>query len=291
MEKKLAVFFKQNKILQQYKVPKTGQEKLINALEEEYLPEFLSGIIRETEDIIAINPHLNRKKILEIAAEKIVKDLNAGAATIRLFEHETLKMTSFGAYGTPDYDRLATVPVRDSISGLVIQERRSIVVPSIYKDPRYKDKNIIKSRGFHSLLAVPLFTPTYFESDNDLLGSLQIYYKEDNRHFNSLEIIRAELLARRTSYVLAKKKILDLQLLNTRKEKIVNKIFVKLSMREGIKLKDLFIMLFPELEEFLEIQSCSLFTVSDDQRYMHLEAAYPLEHTYHEIGYSFTVVL
>lgn len=289
MNKKLADFSRQNDILRKFRLTENERTELLDTIESEYLVGYVSDIIRDTEAIIAIEPDLSQKKILEIAAKKIVKGLDADGATIRLFDPESLKMTSFGAYGVEDYKRQATVPVLDSISGRVVQERRSIVVPSISKDPLYKDKRIIKSKGFHSLLAVPLFAPTYLEADNDLLGSLQIYYREDDRCFNPLEIILAEMLARRVSYVLIKKKVLDLLELNNRKEKIVNKIFVKLSMREGIKLKDLFILLFPELEKFLELQSCSLFTVSDDQRFMHLEAAYPLEHTYHEIGHSFTI--
>jgi signal transduction histidine kinase len=287
--KKLGQFLKENHLLEKFQLSELQTTELASLIEEKYLVWFLSDIIRQAEEIMAIDPRLNRKEILEIAAEKIVNNLDAGAATIRLFDQKSLRMTSFGAFGVSDYERLASVPVQNSISGRVIQERRAITVSSILKDPLYKDKKIIQSRGFHSLLAVPLFIPTYIGTGNEILGTLQIYYKAEDRHFDDLEIIHAELLARRVSYVLAKKKILGLEELNTRKEKIVNKIFIKLSMREGIKLKDLFISLIPELGEFLEIQSCSLYTVSDDQQFIHLEAAYPLEDAYHEVGHTFTV--
>jgi signal transduction histidine kinase len=138
-------------------------------------------------------------------------------------------------------------------------------------------------------LAVPLKIPRFLGSEGDILGSLQIYYREDNRKFDPLEIIHAELLARRLSYVLAKKKILALQRLNAHKEKMVDSIFIKLSNREGVKLKDLFMELIPELDAYLQVKSCSLFSVSKDQKFIRLEAGYPLDKTYHQLGYTFTV--
>ena len=287
--KKLAEFLKDNNLLERFHLTETETEALIVAIEEKYLVWFLLDIIRQAEEVMAIDPKLSQKQILEIAAEKIVTDLDAAAATIRMFDQKSLRMTSFGAYGIADSKRLVSIPVQDSISGLVAREQKSIAVPNILKNPLYKDKKISTCKGFHSLLAVPLLIPTSTREGYDLLGTLQIYYREIDRNFDPLEIIHAELLARRVSYVLAKKKILDLQELNSRKEKIVNKIFVKLSMREGIKLKELFISLIPELGEFLKIQSCALFTVSDDQQYIHLEAAYPMEQSYHEVGHTFTV--
>lgn len=287
MEKKLSEFLAQIPFFQRPSLCPEERAELIRVVEEEYLVSFLTAIVREAEEIMAIDPLLPRRTILELAAKSIVADLNGAGATIRLFDPESLTMTSFGAHGLDDCDRLAAVPVEDSISGSVIKEKRSIQVASILKDPCYKDKEIVVKKGFHSLLAVPLFQPTFLGSEPEMLGSLQIYYWQDDKVFAPLEVIHAELLARRVSYVLAKKRILALQDLNSRREKIINKIFIKLSRREGIKLKDLFIQLIPELEEFIQIQSCSLFTVSDDQQFIRQDAAYPAEHSFHQTGHSF----
>ncbi len=263
--------------------------ELARAIDEEYVVQCLSGIVQQIEEIMAIDPNLEQKRILEVAAEKIVDYLGAKAASIRLFDPDTLNMTSFGAYLLPDEERLTAVPFKDSISGRVVQESKSITVPSILKDSSYKNKSIVERQNVHSLLAVPIRIPTFMGDRKDLLGSIQIYYEEDDRRFKPLEIVLAELLARRVSYVLHKKKILDLQKLNTRKERIVNKVFLKLSKREGIKLKDLFHVLIPELGESLQVQSCALFAVSADQRFVTLQAAYPIEQSYHEMGRSFTI--
>ncbi len=289
MKARLEKFFATHPVFQRLVFNDADREALYQAIEEDCLSGILSQLIAETEEIMGIDPGLPEKNILEIAAERIVANLDAEAASIRLFDPETLKMTSFGSYRYSEDERVMAIPFHDSIAGRVVKEHRSITVSSILKDPHYKNKEIVGRKGYHSLLAVPLRIPRFMGTDEDILGSLQIYFKEDDRHFSSLLVIHAELLARRVSYVLAKKKILDLQKLNTRKEKIVEKIFVKLSNREGVKLKDLFVLLTPEIGEFLQVQSCSLFSVSKDQQYIRLEAGYPLEKTYHELGYTYTV--
>ena len=289
MKKRLDDFLSDNELFQKAALSVEERAGLIDAIENGYLADLMSEIAVEIEEIMAIDANLPMKTIMETAAQKIVECLNAKVATIRLFNPRTTTMTSFGGYGVSDDNRLRAIPVQDSISGAVIKEKKSIQVASILKDSRYKDKGIVGKYGVCSLLALPLFRPEYKGEERDMLGSLQIYYSEDNRRFPSLDVIRAELLARRLSYVLARKKIAGLQELNRRKEEIVNKMFVKLSNREGIKLKDLFSLMIPELTEFIHVQSCSLFTVSDDQQFVRLDAAYPLDQTYHKIGYSFTV--
>ncbi len=198
-------------------------------------------------------------------------------------------MLNFGSFGLDDANRAAAVPALDSISGLVAQKKSSVTVPSILKDPLYKNKEIVPLKGYHSLLAVPLLIPSFIAEKSDFIGSLQIYYKEENRSFNKLEIIRAEMLARRVSYVLAKKKIIDLYVLNQRKEKIADKVFLKLSHHESIKLKDIFNMLIQELGELLQLQGCSLFSVTDDRQHIYLEAAHPIEMSYHNADHLFTI--
>ncbi len=289
MEKKLREFLSLHPLRETVPLSDEQWHRLADIIEEDYLSAFLSSVIGESEEIMAIDPGLERREILQIAAACIVKDLGAEAASIRLFDPETHRMIAFGSNHLDDYQRLATVPLQDSIAGTVVRENRSIVVPSILANPLYKDKEIVHQRGLHSLLAVPLRIPRFIDSGVDILGSVQIYYREDNRRFTALETIHAELLTRRVSFVLAKKKIIDLDRLNRRKETIVDKIFVKISNREGIKIKDLFMLLFPELQEILQVQSCSLFTLSEDGNKVHLEAAHPLDMTYHDPGYTFTL--
>jgi signal transduction histidine kinase len=289
MRKELEAFLSRNPAFQEIASREASCGSAVSAVAMDCTYWFLSKVMRETEEVMEIDPGLDQKKILEIAAELIVRDLGAAAASIRLFDPESFRMLTYGSHGMAEEQRMVSVPFEQSIAGKVVRENRSIVVASILKDPLYQDKEIVKKRGFHSLLAVPLRIPTFLAPGGDLLGSLQIYFLEDDRQFEPMEILCAEMLARRVSHVVAKKKIMDLKKFNEHKERIVSNIYEKLSKREGIKLKDLFMLLIPELREFLKIKSCSLFTLSDDQRFIHLEAAYPMDEIYHEPGYVFTV--
>lgn len=290
MKKDLIKFFSDSACVKKYNIPEHELLDFITTLENDYCAEILSTFVRQIEKILTIDPNRELKELISIAAEYIVKILNAEAATIRLFDTESLRMHTFGSYGVKDDDRITSIPVQGSIAGSVISENRSILVSNIKTNPQFRDKTIIKRKGVNSLIGVPLRSPGYEESGGDIiLGSLQIYYKENNREFTKLEVLKAEVLARRVSYVLAKKKILDLKKLNDRKEKIVDKIFIKISNREGIKLKDFFILMMPELDEFLHVQSCSLFTVSENLKHIYLEAAYPLDMVYHDPHHVFSI--
>jgi len=267
----------------------SAQRSELVQLIEDYLSEFLSSVIHESEEILSIDPNLNRLEILKVAAERIARTLKSEAASIRLFDPVSFKMHSFGAYGIQDSQRASSIPVKGSISGKVVEENRSIVVPSIMCDPLFKSKKIVAQKGLHSLIAVPLQMPSFLGIDQGALGSLQIYYKEDNRNFDKQEIIRAEMLARRVSYVLAKKKIIDLKLQNDKKERISDEIFIKLSNQEVVKLKDFFDLMIPELDKILQIYSCSLYSLSNDQKHFRLESSYPPSRTYHDSGHLFTL--
>lgn len=285
----LETFLSDRKVFDFQFLTSEERSRLVTLIDEEYLSGVVSKIILESEEILAIDPGKSRKQILEDAAEKIVRDLGAEAASIRLFDIRSFTMVSFGSHGMEGYERMDAVSAKNSIAGLVITENRSVAVPNILEDDRYKSKNIAIAHGYHSLIAVPLTIPSFIGSGQDLLGSLQIYYRENNKRFAKLEIIRAELLARRVSFVLAKKKILDLHNLNLQKEQIVDNIYIKLSNREAIRLNDFFNMIIPELGRFLQLQSCGLYTLSDNQKHLQLAAAYPTNMTYHESGHTFTV--
>ncbi|OGR00804.1 MAG: hypothetical protein A2511_10210 [Deltaproteobacteria bacterium RIFOXYD12_FULL_50_9] len=289
MPKKLRAYFAETPFFRDLPLSSQKKDALIHLIEDEYLFEFLAGVIRESEEILTISPTIDRREILELAARMIVHDLKAQAASIRLFDPKSFKMLTFGAYGLEDSERATAIPVKKSIAGRVVEGMKSVVVKSIMKDPLYRQKQIVAQKGFNSLLAVPLRMPSFVGSTDDILGSLQIYYLEDDRQFSRLEIIRAEMLARRVSYVMAKKRILDMKALNDKKEAISDKIFVKLSHREGVKLKDFFNLIIPELDELIKLHSCSLFTLSEDQKSIQQEAAYPPEHSYYEPGHLFTL--
>ena len=246
-------------------------------------------VIRMVEEVIGISPSLGWKEILETVARKVVEFLNADAATIRIFDPETGSLVAFGSYQYAEVERLKDIPVEKSVAGKVIKSGKSYVVPNILSEPDYQNKDIAEKYGFHSLIAVPIQIPRFLENKPDIQGAIQIYYREKDRTFDPLEVTNAELLARRASYVLAKKRILELQRLNLMKEKIVEKIFVKLSYREGIKMKDVFRLMIPELEEIMQIQNCSLFVVATGRKHVHIELEYPAGQQTHDAHCMFAI--
>ena len=100
--------------------------------------------------------------------------------------------------------------------------------------------------GIHSMLAVPIYLHR-FSKDVDTEGVLQIYYKKEDKVFTPLEVEIAEMFSKRVGYVVALKKINYLHKLNVTKDKILEHIYQKLARGEGIKMKDLFDSVIPEL--------------------------------------------
>jgi signal transduction histidine kinase len=77
--------------------------------------------------------------------------------------------------------------------------------------------------------------------------------------------------------------------INEKKEAIVQKIFLKLGAREGVKMKEVFNRVVPELADIISLQSCALFAVTEDDENVVLEAGYPERFGYHGIGKTFLI--
>jgi len=288
MRDALLKYLKSSPILAQHNL--STQE--INELAE-YLGRsvsaYLEDIIRMVEEVIGISPTLDWREILETAARKIVEFLHAEAATIRIFDPETDRLIAFGSYQYLEPSRQKSIPVEKSVAGKVIKSGKSYLVPNILLEPDYLNKDIVKEWGFNSLMVVPINIPRFLENEPDILGSIQIYFKEKDREFDPLEVKNCELFVRRVSYVLAKKRILELQKLNLQKEKIVEKIFVKLSNREGIKMRDVFTLMIPEVADVIHIQRCSLFSVTPDRQHVQIELEYPMGEESNKKGHTFAI--
>ena len=263
--------------------------ELVREVRNQVVYDEVDRLIDEVENIIEINPNLSEMEILEGAAKRIVEYLGAAAASIRIFDPQKREMVSFGSYHYDGEKRRQSIPFEDSIAGEVVRRGKSYLVPNIMKEDKYQNKGIVRKMGIQSMLAVPMSIPRFTVRDLDIKGVIQIYYEEEDRKFTPLERKVAEVLARRVTYVIARKRILSLQRLNETKEKIVEKIYLKLGKREGIRLRDFFRLIIPEIAGLVRIQSCSLFSVRGNRREVVLEAGYPEEHGYHEVGKVFDI--
>jgi signal transduction histidine kinase len=261
---------------------------VVDFVTEEVLFSYVDRLISQAETILEINPHLTEKEILETVAKHVVEYLGAEAASIRIYDPGKEEMISFGSYPSQTEAHEEAIPFEDTIAGEVVKTHRAYFVPNILREEKYKNKEKVQKYGIHSMLAVPILIPRFSLKDFDTEGSLQIYYSEVDKTFTPLETKIAEMLSRRVSYVIARKRIMDLQKLNVTKDKIVEQIFLKLGKREGIKMREVFNLVIPELVEIMRIQRCSLFSVSEDRQHVVLEAGYPEIH--HGIGKAFSLV-
>ncbi len=260
---------------------------IANGIGEEILYQYVDRLISQAETILEINPSLQEKEILETLAKKVVEYLGAVAASIRIYDPGREEMVSFGSYPNVPEDREEVVPFEDTIAGEVVRTHRSYFVPNILHEDRYKNKEKVRRQGIHSMLAVPVSIPRFSLRDLDTEGVLQIYYREEDKVFTPLVAKTAEMFSRRVSYVIARKRIADLQKLNMTKDKIVEQIFQKLGRQEGIKMKEVFNLVIPELVDIMRVRRCALFSVGEDRTHVVLEAGFP--ERLHGIGKVFDV--
>lgn len=262
---------------------------LAATLRETFLPDFLTEISRKVEEIIEINPDLSEPEILTIVTRYMVEFLGALSASVRIYDPNTGQMLSFGSHPYQETSRKTYIPLENTIAGEVVKRQQTYLVPSILQEDLYRDKGVIDRRGVRSMMAVPFAIPRFFPHERETVGVIQIYYREDNRRFPPLDIQMAELMARRLSFVMGRKKVLSLYRINEKKEAIVQKVFQKLGSRGGIKMKDVFTRVIPEIADIINVQSSALFSVSDDLEQVVLEAGYPDATGYHGIGKSFPI--
>jgi signal transduction histidine kinase len=265
----------------------TEVSTVVDLVKEEVVSEYVGRLVSHVENILEINPALEEKEILEEVAKNIVLFLGAGAASIRIYDPGKSEMISFGSFPRLMRDREDAIPFEDTIAGEVVKTHQCYLVPNILKEEKYKNKEKVLQVGINSMLAIPISIPRFSLKDVDIEGSFQIYYEEKDKVFTPMETKIAELFARRVSYVIARKRIMGLQKLNVTKDKIVEQIFLKLGKREGIKMKDVFYLVVPELVDIMRIQRCSLFSVGEDRQHVVLEAGYP--EVQHGIGKVFWV--
>ncbi len=248
--------------------------RVADLIKDEMIYGYVSRLITQVEKIIDIDPSLTEREILQLVARTVAENLGAEASSIRIYDPEKEGMISYGSYPGFGQDHEEMIPFEDTIAGDVVKTRQSYSVPNILKEEKYKNKENVAKLGIYSMLAVPIYLHR-FSKDLDTEGVLQIYYKEKDKVFTPLEVETAEMFSKRVGYVIALKKINYLYRLSATKDKILEHIYQKLARGGGIKMKDLFNSVIPELVDIMKIQRCALFYVTEDREHIILEAGYP----------------
>ena len=262
---------------------------LMEWIEQGVIPGFLDQVIRQVDEMIDINPDLSEPEILGKATRYMVDFLGAHHASVRIYDPQVGKMLSFGSYPFEEEKRETFIPLKGSIAGEVVLTRRPYLVPNILEEKRYHNKEVIYKKGVRSLMAIPLEIPRFFSHERDMVGVIQIYYSEKERDFTSLEVQTANLMAKRLSFVIARMKILSMHRTDEIREAIVRHIFRTMGARGGVKMREVFNSVIPDIADMVNLQSCAFFSVTEDLSHVILEAGYPEAGGYHSIGKSFPV--
>ncbi|MBN2032975.1 MAG: GAF domain-containing sensor histidine kinase [Deltaproteobacteria bacterium] len=262
---------------------------LLEWIKDVLLPEFLVEISGQVDEITEIDPDCSDQEILSMATHHMVDFLGAVSASVRIYDPATEQMLSYGSYPPEEESRETYIPLTMTLAGEVVRTGRTYLVPNILFEELYQDKERVMKKGAYSVMAVPMSFPRLSPYEAHTMGVIQLYYQEKDKLFLPLEIKMAELMARRLSFVMARKRILSLYRINEKKETIVQKIFLKLGSREGVKMKEVFNRVVPELADIISLQSCALFAVTEDEENVFLEAGYPDTSGYHGIGKSFPI--
>ena len=262
---------------------------LIDWVKEKIFPEFLAQTSNQVDEMIEINPDLSEPEIFTRVSRYMVDFLEARTASVRIYDPQTKQLLSYGSYPSQEEIRETFIPLEGSIAGEVVKNLQTYLVPDILKEELYQDKEAAERKHVHSMMAVPFSIPPFSPYERDIVGVIQVYYPEKDRTFTPLEVQVAELMARRLSFVIARKKIMGMYRLNEKKEAIVRNIFLKLGSREGVKMKEVFNRVIPELVDIINVESCALFSVTDDLQHVVLEAGYPEAVGYHGIGKRFSI--
>jgi signal transduction histidine kinase len=264
-------------------------DHLLSWVKDTVLPDFLTEVSSQVDEIIEINPDLSEPEIFSMVSRHMAEFLSAHSVSVRIYDPGTEKMLSYGSYPLQEHSRTTFIPFEGTIAGKVVRTNQPYLVPNILAEDLYQDKERVSKMGVYSIMAVPLSVPRFFPHERDTTGVIQVYFTEKDRAFTPLEVKMAELMARRLSFVVARKKILSMFRINEKKEAIVQKIFRKLGAREGVKMKEVFNRVVPELADIINLQSCALFAVTEDDEHVVLEAGYPERLGYHGIGKTFLV--
>jgi signal transduction histidine kinase len=255
----------------------TSEERSVTARSttQEIIYPYVNRLIRHAEFILDADPSHDEASLFQTLTDNIVHFLEAEIASIWLFESGWRHLASFfyqdSVFGDCNHDAL----FEHSIAQDVVRAQQPLVIPNIWKEDRWQNKEPLRELGVNSALLVPIASPLFSIQEADPGGVLQIFYRENDRISSELEIEVAKLFSRRVSHVLARKKIKDLQKYSAIKDRIVDHVFSGLTVERGVRMRDLFNAVIPELSEFITIQRSALFSVDRQKGEILLEAGYP----------------
>jgi GAF domain-containing protein len=240
---------------------------------EDIIYPFVNRFLRQTESVL--DPSLREADIFQTLTKNITEFFEAEIASIWFFENYWQHLASFVCRENLSNDYMNVLLFDSVLSDEIVRGGQPLSIPDIWKEERWQNKEPFRQFGTNSVLVVPIVSPRFQAQETHLGGVLQLFFTEENKSFSLLEIEAAQLFSRQVSYVLARKRITDLQRNSSIRDRIVEHIFRRLAKGESIFMRELFNAVIPELIEIMNIQRCALFSVNLEKKEVVLEAGYP----------------
>lgn len=97
------------------------------------------------------------REILQLIVTMTAEMVGSKVCSLMLLDEKgsTLKIEATQSL-SEEYKSKPPVPVKTSVSGRAVQEKRHIVVPDVAKDPRYTYPDIARKENLRSLLVIPM---------------------------------------------------------------------------------------------------------------------------------------
>jgi GAF domain-containing protein len=204
--------------------------------------------------------------VFETVAESSVRLCGADRAFIYRFDGELLRMAV--AYNAPQELRefMAQNPIRpdrNSASGRVMLERRTVHIPDALADSEYSIAQDIEK--IRTVLAVPIF------KGDELLGVVGIYHLEEVRPFTDKQIALVETFADQAAIAIDNVRLLD-ELRQSLDQQTATADMLKLISRSTFDLKSVLNTL---VESAARLCAADITTISREKDgHYHVVAAY-----------------
>lgn len=242
--------------------------------------------LKISDRIMKISPEISGDELLTILCRDITELTNAECATCRTYDPIKNVMVASGSYNWGG-QRTGEIPYEQSIAGQIFETKTFFMAPDLMQEPLYAEKEKLLAMGINSMLALPILLTDYdgAERKEVLIGTLQIYFAEKNKHIPQQQINFIQSVVGRFSYVLAQKRRLELQ----KKAAILRESRRALLqiLKRTESLDQVLSYLVAKIAEIINVNRCSLFSIeknSAGEPFATLIAGYPLDPAAHGYG-------
>ncbi len=236
------------------------------------------------QSMLALQASPNLGDIFHLMPRKIAEAVDAGACAICLINTDNQTITAVAEYifrypGNPPqlWRRLnSTIPLtQDPIARQVVKMRRPVIgripvdtsgpIPLWALNSPFSTADKKQKPGWGLVLALPL------ETENQLIGILEIYHKSHTHQFSSQEVDLARILAIQTSIAME-----QARLLNETRQRLTQVATLYTMAREitgQLNLQTALDNIVVTLRQAVDCRGCCIFLLDNSGQYLEIKAA------------------